>query len=146
MAFQVKCFLVSVVLVLITGPRLSAECVLIPVDRTKRDARVVFEGTVTNVEHLRGRERAATLTVHRVWKGDVPPEITVYFVPSLDGPSFDNAQRRIVFAGPQSQQDRRDVGADAPYREAWVRPCSGSQVVEDETVRQLGRARPPRTH
>ena len=145
MAFRARCFLLSVVLLLTIGQRLSAECVLIPVDRSKRDAAVVFEGIVTNVEHLKGGEQAATLTVHRVWKGDVPPEITVYFVPSIDGPSFDKAQRRIVFAGPQTHRDRRDVAADAPHREAWVRPCSGSQVVEDETVRQLGRARPART-
>lgn len=144
-AFRARCLLLSVLLLLtVTQLWLAAECVLIPVDQAKRNAAIVFEGTVTNVAHLKGGERAATLSVHRVWKGPVPPEITVYFAPSIDGPSFEKGQRRIVFAGPQTDQTRRDVAADVPTRSVWVYPCSGSEAVEDKTMRQLGRARPPK--
>ena len=44
----------------------------------------------------------ATLDVQRVWKGKVGQRITVYFVGSLYGPTFDTDSRVIVFAQPHT--------------------------------------------
>lgn len=47
----------------------------------KREATFVFDGTVTGVKRVGdSHERAATMEVHRVWKGNMSEEITVYFI------------------------------------------------------------------
>jgi hypothetical protein len=139
--------------------------------RWMRSAAFVFDGTVTRVEdiapdgtrtnvddytgdlnyrYLPGepylREYAATFQVHRVWKGKVPKEFTVYFVPNWDGPSFKKGQRQIVFAMSQTPETPRprhsnSLGQPAPMPEPWVEPCTG--LAWDNKNTQLGRSHKP---
>jgi hypothetical protein len=147
----------------------AAECVHLDdgVARSSRAANFVFDGTVLSVDRvasdgtltrmddvdgsLPGREDgyagefAATLEVHRVWKGDVSRTFTVYFVWNRDCPSFKVGQRQIVFAHHQTERIRRLFGTDprAPQRNAWVGPCSGYSAEDKRALKQLGRAGEP---
>lgn len=126
--------------------RTSGECLGVrPLD-AKRAASLVFEGLVAKVERLTPYESAATLKVHRVWKGDVRNEITVYYrAMSIDGPVLNKGERRIIFAVPQTPA-MRPYGSspDTPLRQAWVPPCSGSWPADESVVRQLGRSHEPK--
>ena len=129
------------------GVAVRAECIALSVPNAKRTAVLVFEGTVTKVETLHHPESAATLNVHRVWKGDVPTEITVYYLSDpLDGPWLKEGERRIIFAQHQTPGMRkaRGIAADSPMRDVWVPPCSGVWRPDDDLIKQLGRAREPK--
>ena len=123
----------------------SAECIAVSIADAKRGATLVFEATVGEVEALNHPEYQATLTVHRVWKGDVPKQITVYYAPSVEGPSLKEGDRRIIFAVRQSAAMRKalKILPASPSREAWVPPCSGAWSADASVIEQLGRARPP---
>lgn len=143
----------------------AAECVGIAGAMLKemRAADYVFDAMVMRIDHVgadgtrtrvnhRGylgelaqpqdkylREYAATMQVHRVWKGNVPSEITVYFVPNVDGPSFRQGDRRVVFARHQSEEIRRFIDPASPRRETWVQPCSSApRWDEEKALKQLG--------
>jgi hypothetical protein len=155
---------------------LRADCVVLgdPVLRAKQSAAFIFDGTVTRVEHVASdgaragvddypdnlmglmqpqdrylREYAATLKVHRVWKGNVSKEFTVYFVPNWDGPSFKKGRRQIVVAVRQTAEMRRPpvhhngLDPEAPLRDAWVEPCTGFVWDNKDTLKQLGRSQNP---
>ena len=144
----------------------AAECVAIRnfARVEKHYATFVFDGTVLRVEQMAAdgtrtpvevdelfprekdyyaRQFAATLDVHRVWKGDVSKTFTVYFVWNWDGPVFKVGQRQIVFAHHQSQ---KPPGSDpsAPLRNPWVGGCSGYAANDKDVLKQLGRARKPK--
>jgi hypothetical protein len=115
-------------------PRVSAECILIPVKHAKPQAAIVFEGTVREVVRLANAERAATLTVHRVWKGEVAPEITVYFrgrltvrCSSLASERLCSPDRRRRPNGEESESTLRIALGGcvlvSPSRERMKRPC-----------------------
>jgi hypothetical protein len=144
----------------------AAECVSIAGSMLKqmRAADYVFDGTVTRIDHVAPdgtrtkvdqggylgalaqpedrylREYAATMQVHRVWKGTVPTEIPVYFVPNVDGPFFTQGKRYVVFARRQSDEMRRSIIDPAsPRREPWGMPCSSAPGWDDEkALKQLG--------
>jgi hypothetical protein len=109
-----------------------------------------IDGTFPRDEDLYPREFAATLEVHRVWKGDVPKTFMVYFVWNVDGPSFKVGQRQRVAAHRQTADTRKFFGTDprAPQREAWVGPCSGGTYSPGadykDTDKYLGRGRTPK--
>lgn len=104
-----------------TGVR--AECVAVGLKKAKDTATLVFEGTVRRVVRLESPEYAAELQVHRVWKGTVPDEITVYYAASLDGPTLREGDRLAIFAIRQTETVRRASGIpdDRPVRDAWGR-------------------------
>ena len=111
----------------------------------KREATFVFDGTVTRVKPVGDSyERAATMEVHRVWKGSMSEEMTVYFMLSyLDGPMLWPGQRLLVFAKRQTADDRRGVDPSVPYRDAWLPSCPPIFLVTDENIKHLGRWRKP---
>jgi hypothetical protein len=88
---------------------------------------------------------AATITVHRVWKGNVSSETTVYFVPNVDGPFLRPGVRQVVFARPLTEGMRKmyNIDARAPDGVPWVTPCSGVSSDDAEALKQLGRSRSP---
>jgi hypothetical protein len=126
----------------------GAECVNLSAKAAKDYAAFVFDGTVTAVERLETGEYMATLDVHRVWKGKVPARVSVYYVRNIDGPSFNEGQRTIIFALPQTAKIREDFGvpATAPQRTFWVLPCSGLSSDDHASIKQLGRSRKPSDH
>jgi hypothetical protein len=83
---------------------------------------------------------AAIFQVHRVWKGKVPKEFTVYFVPNGDGPSFRKGQRGVEVANPQTE--RHGDNPAVPLRSVWVGPCEGLPQT-NETLKQLGPSHKP---
>src|SRR5215204_3470253 len=86
---------------------LSAECAGIRVGDEKKRAATVLEVTVSKVATTGyGRESAAAVSVHRVWKGEVSKVATVYFVPGLDLQLKEGA-RYVIFASPQTDDARR---------------------------------------
>lgn len=113
--------------------------------RSKKDsADFVFEGTVTKTERLDQDEHATTLTVHRVWKGKVHREITVYHRVGLDGPHFKEGLRVVVFAYRQTSKDQRisdRLPTDLP-RDLWVPSCS-VYGADEMVLKQLGRSHRP---
>ena len=110
----------------------------------KREATFVFDGTVTGVKPVGdSHERAATMEVHRVWKGSMSEEMTVYFMPNIDGPMLWPGQRLLVFAKRQTANDRLGVDPSAPYRDAWLHSCPAIFLVTDENIKPLGRWRKP---
>jgi hypothetical protein len=107
-------------------------------------ADFVFEGTVTKTESLDRDEHSTTLTVHRVWKGKVHREITVYHRVGLDGPHFKEGLRVVVFADRQTENDQMTsdrLPTDVP-RDAWVSACS-TWVADERVRKQLGRSHGP---
>ena len=149
----------------------AAECVYMQgiLPAQKRAATYVFDGTVTRVEHVAAdgtrtnvdhvadlallmqprdnymRVYAATMEVHRVWKGDTSKQITVYFVPNVDGPNFSRGSRKVVFAHRQTEQIRKTLSIDPsdPPRDAWVLPCSGVRWDDKKSLQELGQSRKP---
>jgi hypothetical protein len=122
-----------------------AECLAGRVTDMKRGAVLVFEGTVTKVDRLETGEYASTMSVHRVWKGHASEVITVYYVPSLDGPVLEEGMSRIVFAVRKTPMCPRMPGmlVDGPPRDAWVPPCCGTAGAMETVRRQLGRSHKP---
>jgi hypothetical protein len=126
----------------------QAECVNLSPRDMKRYAAFVFDGTVTSIESLETGEYVATLEVHRVWKGKVPANVSVYYVQTIDGPSFEERQRTIIFAAPQTASIRKNyhLPATAPHRTFWVGSCSGLSPDDHVSIKQLGRSRKPSDH
>jgi hypothetical protein len=112
----------------------------------KRSAAFVFEGTVERIERLEHEnEAAATLRVHRVWKGHVTEEMTVYYTQGSDGPFFKAGSRGVVFAfrlNPNAEQPYYVV-PHAPAGTAWVPPCTGPSPLNEAALKELGRSRKP---
>lgn len=112
----------------------------------KRSAAFVFEGTVERIDRLEHEnEAAATLRVHRVWKGHVTEEMTVYYTGGSDGPFFKAGSRGVVFAfrlNPNAEQPYYVV-PHAPAGAAWVAPCTGPSPLNEAGLKQLGRSRKP---
>jgi hypothetical protein len=124
----------------------GGDCVSVTASDAKREAALVFEGVVKTIERAKSGEFAATLEVQRVWKGDVPTEITVYYLQTIEGPLLNEDERRIIFAVRQTPAIRRAFGIsdDWPLRDVWVPPCSGVSLADESVVRHLGRSRPPK--
>jgi hypothetical protein len=128
----------------LTPALVRAECLGSTTSSQKRRAAGVFEATVASITPLERGEFAATLDVHRVWKGDVSSTTTVYFFsPSLDGPFVQDGNRYIFFVEPLNPAARKMYGlpADHPQRRNWVPPCGGSVPPVESVVRQLGQTR-----
>jgi hypothetical protein len=107
---------------------------------------LVFEGTVSEVyDSGIANELVATIDVQRVWKGNVGRRVSVYFVPSIDGPHFDTDGRIIVFARPQTPDLRNaaNLPREAPHRTTWVPPCGGVADPNEALIKELGRSRAP---
>jgi hypothetical protein len=122
------------------------ECVAIDPRRAKEHATTAFEGTVRELYSSGiGNELVATLEVHRVWKGKVGRQMTVYFVRSIDGPEFDTDGRFIVFTYAQTSELRKSAGvpSESPHRSNWVPSCEGVAEATEATVKLLGRSRVP---
>ena len=112
----------------------------------KERASLVFEGVVTEVyDSGIANELVATIDVQRVWKGKVGRRVSVHFVRSLDGPHFDTDGRIIVFARPQTPDQRKEAGlpGDAPHRSNWVPACEGVADPSEAVIKRLGRWRAP---
>jgi hypothetical protein len=112
----------------------------------KRWAALVFEGTVVKIDRLEHEnEAAATLRVHRVWKGQVTEDMTVYYTQGSDGPFFEVGSRGVVFAfrlNPKAEQPYYVV-PHAPAGAAWVPPCTGPSPLNEAGLKELGRSRKP---
>ena len=126
---------------------LPAECVVGRVPDMKRHAAFVFDGTVTVVKPVRALEQAATIEVHRVWKGNVPKEFSVYFVPGLDGPFVTLGKRQVFFARPlnevPSEMSSPMIDRSGAPDRPWISGCSGLRSDDTKSLRQLGRSRKP---
>jgi hypothetical protein len=125
-----------------------AKCVMAEpfIRRAKDRASLVFEGTVTEVyDSGVANELVATIDVQRVWKGDVGQRVSVYFVPSYEGPNFDTGRRTIVFARPQTPDLRKlaNLPEDAPHRTNWVPLCEGAVDPSEAVIKELGRSHVP---
>ena len=125
-----------------------AKCVMTEpfIRRAKDRASLVFEGTVTEVyDSGIANELVATINVERVWKGEVGRRVSVYFMPSYEGPDFDTGRRTIVFARPQTPDLRKlaNLPQDAPHRTNWVPMCEGAVDPNEAVIKELGRSRPP---
>jgi len=127
--------------------RADADCAAFTIPGIKRSAELVFEGTAVKVGPVEpGGELAATLQVHRVWKGNVPEETTVYYVGSTEGPDFPIGMRSVIFAWrltPESQRRYGDLAPHGPAGAAWVPSCSGPVEANQRVLKQLGRSRKP---
>ena len=124
----------------------AADCIAPDPDRLKKAATRVFEGTVTKIVALDHSEYAATLTVHRVWKGKLARETTVHFRASLNGPDFEEGKRLVVFAQPLTAAAMRKdfvTPAGAVPREAFVFGCGGTMPPVEVVLKKLGRSREP---
>ena len=124
----------------------SAECVRLETRDAKKQATAVFEGTVKAVEKGSfDHEFAATIEVRRVWKGDVPPAVTVYYVESIDL-RFEVGGTHILFTQPLTAKLRADYSlpAGSEPREMWVPTCVGEARADPGIVKELGQALPPR--
>lgn len=123
-----------------------ADCIGVRVVDAKRNAALVFEGTVTKTELVKHPEYETSLIVHRVWKGNVPKEITVYHIVSSEEPPLPVGERRIIFAVRQTPVMRKAAGGseDVPLREVWLAGCSSAWPADEFVVRQLGRSHAPK--
>jgi hypothetical protein len=126
----------------------GADCINLSIKAAKRYAAFVFDGTVTALERLETGEYMATLDVHRVWKGKVPTKVSVYYVASIDGPSYNERQRTIIFAVPHTAKYVEDfhLPATAPHGTLWVPSCLGLSPDDHVSIKQLGRSRKPSDH
>src|SRR5688500_15910927 len=72
--------LIACLCVLVPAPVIEAsECFNISARTTKKEAGLVFEGTVSKVEELQNDVIEVTMDVHRVWKGKVGKQATVHY-------------------------------------------------------------------
>jgi hypothetical protein len=124
---------------------LHARCPLPNINAARRDAALVFEGTITRLQSLNNVERAATLEVRRVWKGEVSKQTTVYFSSRRQGlrPAVHGVV--VIFAMPQTPDLRKEdqVPRDSPQRSIWLPPCYGAISSTKTLIKQLGQSRPP---
>lgn len=113
----------------------------------KREAALVFEGTVVKVDPREHEtEAAATLRVHRVWKGDVTEDMAVYYIlGGPDGPFFEVGRRAVVFAFRMNSnaEQLHYVMPHAPAGAAWTTSCKGPLQLDEAGLKQLGRSRKP---
>ena len=125
---------------------LHALCVNGSVSDQKREAGVVFDGTVSEIEPVQGGW-AATMDVHRVWKGKVAARVTAYYRISIDGPVFKKGQRAVHFGQIKTGKELPDlptlIPAGAPVGSIWIPPCSGLSVEDRDSIKKLGRASKP---
>ena len=91
------------------------------------------------------RVYAVTMTVHRVWKGDIPKEITVYFLPTSEGPFFKRGMRSVVFSRESDKAMREASGMNSTNLQGktWVHPCSGLRRDDKKYLPELGPSRKP---
>ena len=124
---------------------MNAECVVVPVKTLKKEAPLVFEATVDQLDLLENHERAARLKVQRVWKGEVPEETTGYYVLSTVGPFLEVGRSYVFFTRPQNPGQRHLAGLApvSPARGIWIGGCSSATPVREQTIQELGRSRPP---
>lgn len=141
-----KSILAFVLLGLAVPSGVHSECAIGTVAGMKRASAFVFEGTVERIDRLEHEnEAAATLRVHRVWKGHVTEEMTVYYTGGSDGPFFEVGGRGVVFAlrlNPKMEQPYNIV-PHGPAGSAWVPPCTGPSPLNEAGLKQLGRSRKP---
>jgi hypothetical protein len=111
----------------------------------RRDATLVFEGTITRRRFLGTVETAATIDVHRVWKGKTSKQTTVYYAPRREGLSLGERDVVVIFARPQTPDLRKEDGIppDSPQRSIWIPHCNGAMSSTKTLVKQLGPWRPP---
>jgi hypothetical protein len=144
--YMTKSILAFFVLVGLAFPSsVHADCSTGTVAGMKRWAALVFEGTVVKIDRLEEDEATATLRVHRVWKGHVTEEMTVYYTGGSDGPFFEVGSRGVVFAfrlNPKAEQPHYVV-PHAPAGAAWVPACTGPSPLNEAGLKQLGRSRKP---
>jgi hypothetical protein len=128
------------------GTPLSAECVMVRFTDLKRMADFVFEGQVIKVE---GRDRPqviGTVDVSRVWKGKVTKRMTVWYEPSIDGPTLKEGGQHIFFAQISDAKTAKARGVpEGPPGAVRIPPCQGATGGNEQEVRSLGRSHPPDT-
>jgi hypothetical protein len=124
---------------------LHAVCPPPDVHAAKRDATLVFEGTITRRRFLGTVETEATIEVHRVWKGKTLKHTTVYFAPRREGLSLGERDVVVFFARPQTPDLRKEDGLppDSPQRSIWIPHCDGAMSSSKTLIKQLGPWRPP---
>ena len=132
--------LVAVVVTYLSAS-VDAECILTSVRWRKQHAAFVFDGTVIKVDRIGlTHESVAAIEVHRVWKGKVEKNTTVYFERGIDGPVIEAGTRLVFFVSGQGHGSAEN----APIRNRWVHPCG--QVVpynSEPIIKELGRSRKP---
>jgi hypothetical protein len=143
--------LTAVVFSVATTTSISAsECFGIDARTTKQRSTLVFEGTIRNAEQLDNGEIGITMDVHRVWKGKVGKQVTVYLpaqspwgAPHPPPPvttRFKAGERFIVFTN-AAFEGRPQL---AQRRTSWIDPCYGLKRPDADVIKQLGRSRKPK--
>jgi hypothetical protein len=142
---KLRCIAIVILLGATTPVTLRAECPRHDVHAAKRDATLVFEGTITRLHFLGTVETAATIDVHRVWKGKTSKHTTVYFAPRREGLGLGERDVVVIFARPQTPDLRKEdrVPPDSPQRSIWIPHCDGAMSSTKTLIKQLGPWRPP---
>ena len=126
-------------------PRLDAECITPGAWWLQSPGvDVVFTGTVTLIERTGDFTYRATITVHRVWKGKVPREVTVDVNEvSAETPRLQNNTGYLLAATRRMHSDpARQMGLG----ELWLPTCSYMEFdhpATQDVLRQLGVGRLP---
>ena len=136
--------------VAVTMPVEASECFNINARTTKKSSTLVFEGTVTKVEELENDEIAVAMDVHRVWKGEVGKQETIYYPagPLWGSPpstaratTWLKAGERFVVFTNAAFEGQPKLARD---RALWVAPCYGLHRPDTGIMKQLGRSRKPK--
>ena len=129
----------------------ASECISMSARTMKKEAGLVFEGTVSKVEELENNVIEATMDVHRVWKGEAGKRATIHYPAAPAGPDpsltprattwLKTGERFVVFTTNVTAEGRPKLAQDRAF---WVAPCSGLHRPDTGLIKELGRSRKPK--
>jgi hypothetical protein len=137
----------AILVILLAPARVHAECAGSrsgPKD-WKKHTPFVFEATIRELIPVGQYEMAAKIETHRVWKGTVPTQTSIHFLPNIDGPHFRTGERYVIFGVEETDAapPLSSFGNQAHRGTIWVNPCTPTQISSPRLIEQLGRSRKP---
>lgn len=132
-------FRLASALAIFLDPALACDCVRQPVQQAKRNAGIVFQGTITSFRDSGNGERRVVFQVNQVWKGHLAKD---FEMPAVEGDwcyAFLTHQlavgnKLLVFA------QKIPTSSSPDY---FSMPCNTVLAVNARDIAELGHGRKP---
>lgn len=132
-------FRLALAVTIFLGPALACDCVKLPIQRAKRSAGIVFQGTISSFRDSARGERRVVFQVNQVWKGHLAK---VFEMPAVEGDWCYGFMVHQLSVGNELLVFAQKIPTDSS-QDYFPMPCNTVLAVNASGISELGRGRKP---